>query len=170
MRDTYILRSASETAALGRLLARAMAHAPFSLLMSGDLGCGKTTLTRSLVEALPGGEKAEISSPSFTLCNVYPTCPPVVHCDLYRQGAGCALPDEVLDMLADGAVLVCEWAEYLDARDMPEDCLILRIEFVPELGSEARRVSLEAHGINSLALATVLPGIWPEHTACEIGG
>ena len=95
MSDTYTLelRAADETAALGSILARAMTNSPFSLLMTGDLGCGKTTLTRALVEALPGGESAETSSPSFTLCNVYPTTPPIVHCDLYRQGAGPLLPD-----------------------------------------------------------------------------
>ena len=121
MSDTYTLelRAADETAALGSILARAMTNSPFSLLMTGDLGCGKTTLTRALVEALPGGESAETSSPSFTLCNVYPTTPPIVHCDLYRQGAGSLLPDEVADMLFDGALLVCEWSEYLAPEDMP---------------------------------------------------
>ena len=53
------------------------------ILFYGDLGSGKTTFTRGFIEALPGGENAEVSSPSFTLCNSYPTTPSVIHCDLY---------------------------------------------------------------------------------------
>ena len=185
MSDTYTLelRAADETAALGSILARAMANTPFSLLMTGDLGCGKTTLTRALVEALPGGERAETSSPSFTLCNVYPTTPPIVHCDLYRQGAGSLLPDEVADMLFDGALLVCEWSEYLAPEDMPADALLLGFGFFPKFGNEGRKLVFDARGTNAQAFLKALPGIWeeaqqkmgknpdrPKHSACEIGG
>ena len=96
---TFVLESLDDTARLGTLLAGMMQNAPQvrALLLQGDLGSGKTTLTRSLVAALPGGDQAEISSPSFTICNNYPTCPPVLHCDLYRCPA--SLPDEVWDAL-----------------------------------------------------------------------
>ncbi len=143
---TLTLHAKAETAALGKALARAMVQAPFSLLMTGGLGMGKTTLTRALVEALPGGDAAEISSPSFTLCNIYPTEPAVVHCDLYRQGTGSLLPDEVQDMLTDGAVLVCEWSEYLAAADLPGDYVRLHLDKGPDDEPESRHVSLEAHG------------------------
>ena len=74
---TFVLESLDDTARLGTLLAGMMQNAPQvrALLLQGDLGSGKTTLTRSLVAALPGGDQAEISSPSFTICNNYPTCP-----------------------------------------------------------------------------------------------
>ncbi|MFW6324757.1 MAG: tRNA (adenosine(37)-N6)-threonylcarbamoyltransferase complex ATPase subunit type 1 TsaE, partial [Desulfovibrionales bacterium] len=40
-----------------------------NILLTGDLGSGKTTFTRGLVRSLPGGNEAEISSPSFNICN-----------------------------------------------------------------------------------------------------
>ena len=111
-------------AALGRALADCLRAEPSlrCILLRGELGSGKTTLSRFLVEALPGGDRAEISSPSFTLCNVYPTAPPVLHCDLYR--AGSAVPDELSETLdaGDMAVLV-EWAEYLPFSQLPQDFL-----------------------------------------------
>ena len=104
---TFVLKSLDDTTRLGTLLAGMMQNAPQvrALLLQGDLGSGKTTLTRSLVAALPGGDQAEISSPSFTICNNYPTCPPVLHCDLYRCPA--SLPDEVWDALdADAGICI----------------------------------------------------------------
>ena len=64
---TFVLKSLDDTTRLGTLLAGMMQNAPQvrALLLQGDLGSGKTTLTRSLVAALPGGDQAEISSPSF---------------------------------------------------------------------------------------------------------
>ena len=86
------LTTLEATERLGGLLADSMCAAACRvLLMHGDLGSGKTTLTRALVARLPGGATAEVSSPSFTLCNHYPTRPPVVHCDLYRGGG---VPDD----------------------------------------------------------------------------
>ena len=63
---TFVLESLDDTARLGTLLAGMMQNAPQvrALLLQGDLGSGKTTLTRSLVAALPGGDQAEISSPA----------------------------------------------------------------------------------------------------------
>ena len=74
-----VLDSFQRTKELGRHLAEILpACRPMpALLLDGDLGAGKTTLTRELVLCLPGGEQAEISSPTFTLVNIYLTCPQV---------------------------------------------------------------------------------------------
>ena len=94
------LPDAESTVEFGRQLGRALneqyaegGEQVHIILFYGDLGSGKTTFTRGFIEALPGGENAEVSSPSFTLCNSYPTTPSVIHCDLYRSEG--ALPDEV---------------------------------------------------------------------------
>ena len=116
------IRKLEQTAALGRALADCLREEPSlrCILLRGCLGSGKTALTRFLVEALPGGAAAEISSPSFTLCNIYPTTPPVLHCDLYRVGG--AVPDELRETLDTGDMaVVVEWAEHLPFSLLPQD-------------------------------------------------
>ena len=165
-RITRTLRSLQDTDAFGQELAKALLETPCSLLLQGPLGAGKTSLVRALVRHLPGGSEAEVSSPSFTIFNLYPTEPALVHCDLYRQGAGSLLPDEVADMLFDGALLICEWSEYLALEDIPQDALLLGFGFCPEYGNEGRKLVFEARGTNANAFLEALPGIWDEE-ACE---
>ncbi|MBC7355445.1 MAG: tRNA (adenosine(37)-N6)-threonylcarbamoyltransferase complex ATPase subunit type 1 TsaE [Desulfomicrobiaceae bacterium] len=111
---TFHLPDLQATCRLGRALAEAIrAHGPAALLLDGPLGAGKTTLTRALVEALPGGLEAEVASPSFNLMNRYPTQPETVHIDLYRESGG-MLGEELEDILDDPTVLaVVEWAKRL---------------------------------------------------------
>jgi len=85
-----------------------------AVLLHGPLGAGKTTFVRGFVEALPGSEAAEVSSPSFTLCNSYPTRPAVLHCDLYRSedltpdGTLANLPEEVDEALEADRIIVMD--------------------------------------------------------------
>jgi len=140
-------------AALGRALADCL-RADSSLrciLLRGALGSGKTTLTRFLVEALPDGGRAEISSPSFTLCNVYPTTPPVLHCDLYRTGG--AVPDELSETLDAGDMaVVVEWAEYLLVAQLPHDFLDISLQVCDAY----RLVCVAAHSANSARFELLL--------------
>jgi len=111
----FILKDAEDTMTLGRMLAKAMSGSSVrDLYLFADLGGGKTTLTRGFVSALPGGENAEVASPSFTLCNIYPTRPEVLHADLYRLSEGAFLPEDMEELMEEGnALLVLEWPEYL---------------------------------------------------------
>ncbi|BFR48638.1 tRNA (adenosine(37)-N6)-threonylcarbamoyltransferase complex ATPase subunit type 1 TsaE [Nitratidesulfovibrio sp. HK-II] len=133
---TLRLPGHDDTLRLGRTLARALAAeaGARTLLLTGGLGAGKTTLVRGLVEALPGGDAAEVSSPSFNICNMYPTRPETAHYDLYRleQAPGAALAvadDALLDLLeTEGprrALVIVEWAERLPADVLPPDRLEL---------------------------------------------
>ncbi len=151
------LASPADTEALGARLAGLLEENPCALLLTGPLGAGKTALTGALVRALPGGEEAEPSSPSFTICNVYPTRPRVLHCDLYRLGPGAGLPDEALEALdEDRGILVAEWAEYLAEEEKPLDALEIAFDFLPECGQYGRALTLEARGLRASAVLAAL--------------
>ena len=151
------LRNLAETTRLGALLAEAVTtYGIAALLLRGPLGSGKTTLTRMLVEALPGGDQAEVASPSFTLCNYYPTTPPVMHCDLYRSPG--SLPDEIAEGLDRPEIFsILEWAEYLPGAEMPQDYLDISVQPC----EESRLLTLQAHGSIAEKLLRHLRRQWP---------
>lgn len=142
----FTLNNLADTQTLARRLARLLRHEPQvrTLLLRGPLGSGKTTLTRELVQLLQGADQAEVSSPSFTVCNHYPTTPPIVHCDLYRVGAH--LPDELFEAWEyegeNSPVIIVEWAEYIPERDLPQEYLDIHLQPCKEI----RSVTVEPHG------------------------
>jgi tRNA threonylcarbamoyladenosine biosynthesis protein TsaE len=106
-------RSVEETKRIGAALAPLLAPGDVVLLV-GELGAGKTTLTKAIVEALGA---TGVTSPTFTLCHRYDTAPPVAHVDCYRIVDGDNLADLALDeVLDDGYVAIVEWGERLGAR------------------------------------------------------
>lgn len=112
-----------------------------TVLLFGDLGAGKTTMVRGLVQGLPGAEQAEVNSPSFNLVNLYPTAPPVAHVDLYRLEFG-RLGDDILDVLEDESCLtIVEWAERLGDAERPPHWL--RLDWRVE--GALRRVQIQAN-------------------------
>lgn len=144
------LNSLKDTEALGRAFAgcclTGRAFPP--LLMRGQLGAGKTTFVRSLVEALPGSEQAEVSSPSFNILNLYPTTPEVGHFDLYRtEGIGFG-PDLEEILLDPTRFCVVEWAEYLPETSRPDDFIAMTWT----LDARKRRVDFSTHGPTAHAL------------------
>ncbi len=96
------------------------------IALSGELGAGKTTLARAILEGL--GHAGEVPSPTFTLVQYYEhLSPPIAHTDLYRLDSPAEVEPLALDdWLMDGALLV-EWPERLGNRIWPE-ALWLRLE------------------------------------------
>jgi len=84
------------------------------LLLSGDLGAGKTLLTKGIASALDIDPK-EVVSPSFSIMNRFEGKFLLFHFDLYRLGETInGIIPEMDDYMGDG-VIVIEWAQYLDA-------------------------------------------------------
>jgi tRNA threonylcarbamoyladenosine biosynthesis protein TsaE len=114
---THQSRSENETRRIATTLAETL-QAGAVLLLSGDLGAGKTAFVRGLAEGL-GIDADEVTSPTFTLVHEYRGGRlPLVHVDLYRLDR--ADLDEIgldQDLAASGIVAV-EWAERM-ARDVP---------------------------------------------------
>jgi len=112
------------------------------LFLSGDLGAGKTTFVRALVESFPGAQNAEVSSPSFNILNIYPTKPPVNHFDLYRL-EGQTPDDDFFDLINNKKSLtVVEWIQYLKLEFWPENALL----FTWKPASLGRTIELTLHG------------------------
>lgn len=97
------------TARFGALLAAVLQPGDI-LLLSGELGAGKTTLVKGIVAAL--GSDEVVTSPTFTLCRTYDTVPAVAHVDCWRLGQLHDLADLALEeMLDEGSVALVEWGE-----------------------------------------------------------
>jgi tRNA threonylcarbamoyladenosine biosynthesis protein TsaE len=119
-----VIPDAAAMEALGARLAPLL-RAGDLVLLDGELGAGKTTLTRGLGSAL--GTREPITSPTFVLAREHPTAsgPPLVHVDAYRLATGTEVED--LDLDWDGAIVVVEWgAGKLDA--VAESFLRVEIE------------------------------------------
>ncbi|MDG4650277.1 tRNA (adenosine(37)-N6)-threonylcarbamoyltransferase complex ATPase subunit type 1 TsaE [Roseibacterium sp. SDUM158017] len=135
-----------------------------TILLSGELGAGKTHLARAFIRhALgPGGATAEVPSPSFTLVQTYETdAGEIWHADLYRLGG----PDEIvelgLDVAMDEARCLVEWPERM-APDWPDDAVLVRIE--PDLDGPAESRLFTFWSRPDAPLAARLAPIWSEVT------
>jgi len=107
-----VTRTEEETRALGRALARELAPDGV-LLLSGELGSGKTVLARGIGEGL-GIDAREVQSPTFTLIREHQgSGGRLVHIDLYRLDPGETAALGLEELLAAPGVKVVEWAERL---------------------------------------------------------
>lgn len=99
------------------------------VLLSGELGAGKTTLTRGLGVGL--GVRGAVTSPTFVIARVHPSLvggPALVHVDAYRLGGGLdEMEDLDLDVSLPESVVVVEWGEG-KVEDLSESRLEVRIE------------------------------------------
>jgi len=101
--------TADDTQAFGRRLG-ALLRGGDVLVLTGDLGAGKTTLTQGIAEGL--GVRGPITSPTFVIARVHPSLvagPLLVHVDAYRLGSALELDDLDLDADLDASVTVVEW-------------------------------------------------------------
>jgi tRNA threonylcarbamoyladenosine biosynthesis protein TsaE len=112
----FLTHSSEETVALGRKIATEL-KAPVLVLLSGDLGAGKTTLTKGIASGLGAAKQEDVTSPTFTLVHKYEGDRRVYHVDLYRIGD--AHDFETLgleDVFAEKAIVLIEWPERMAVR------------------------------------------------------
>ncbi len=110
---TRILHTAEDTRAFGEWLATLLRHGDL-VILTGDLGAGKTTLTQGIGQGL--GIRGDVTSPTFVISRVHPSLdegPPLIHVDAYRLGGSAELDDLDLDTDVIDAVTVVEWGEGL---------------------------------------------------------
>ena len=111
------------------------------LVLTGDLGAGKTSLTQGIGKGL--GVRGPVTSPTFVIARVHPSLvggPDLVHVDAYRLGGVLELDDLDLDASLEEAVTVVEWGHGV-AEQLSEDYLEVTLR-----GHGARTVELVGHG------------------------
>ena len=125
--STRKLNTEDDTRALGLEIADALEPGDVVALI-GDLGTGKTALTKYIAEGL--GVAEEINSPTFTIVKEYRSGRlPLYHFDVYRLGSGEELLDIGAEEMLDGdGACVIEWADIV-ADVLPEDALAIQLEY-----------------------------------------
>ena len=112
----FTTQSDADTIEVGRKLAKLL-KPPQLLILSGDLGTGKTTLVKGIAQALDAAEADEVTSPTFTLIHEYEGTQggkPVklFHLDVYRLEGERQLESLGLDeLLTPDALVLVEWGE-----------------------------------------------------------
>lgn len=139
MTEEIITHSAEETTRWGRELAKRL-KAPVLVLLTGELGTGKTTLTKGIVSGLGAASEEEVTSPTFTLVHVYGgNAGKVYHADLYRIETFHDFETLGMeDLFAMPAVAILEWSERFPLES-PWPQIRLRLE---HLGGDSRRISI----------------------------
>jgi len=144
---SVLLHGEEAQLAFGARLAKACGDGPLLIFLEGDLGAGKTTLTRGFLRAL--GHRGAVKSPTYTLIEPYEIGGrQIYHLDLYRV----ADPDELeylglREILAEDAILLIEWPERGAGWLPPPD---LRICLWHQ--GDARRLALSGRGPRAKAV------------------
>ncbi len=139
----FISHSPEETIEAGRNLARRLT-APVLVLLSGELGSGKTTLTKGIISGLGAAREEEVTSPTFTLVHVFRNHATVYHVDLYRVQEFHDLETMGLeDAFTEPAIVVIEWSERFSLRsDWPRVAVGLE-----HLDGDTRRIRISEGGL-----------------------
>lgn len=138
MAEEIITHSAEETIAWGQEFAKRLA-APVLVLLTGDLGTGKTTVTKGIVSGLGAASEDEVTSPTFTLVHVYGRPAKVYHADLYRIESFHDFETLGMeDMFTTPSIVILEWSERFPLQT-PWPQIRVRLEHA---GGDARRITV----------------------------
>ncbi len=129
-------RSEEETRRVGAELAANLVAGDV-VLFTGELGAGKTTMIRGMLEAV--GHQGPVRSPTFNLIQTFDTFPPVMHSDLYRVKSYLGIGIE--DYLETHLCLI-EWPDRASGLIDPSSCWQVRIEFE----GDGRKITIQPPG------------------------
>ncbi|MFA6076429.1 MAG: tRNA (adenosine(37)-N6)-threonylcarbamoyltransferase complex ATPase subunit type 1 TsaE [Negativicutes bacterium] len=114
------------------------------LLLTGDLGAGKTQLAKGIAKGLESDD--EVSSPTFALINIYCGRCPIYHLDLYRLHNSYELDDiGFFEMIESDGVAIIEWAEKFVSL-MPEHSIRITMERLSDRAG--RKLTIEAKNVD----------------------
>jgi tRNA threonylcarbamoyladenosine biosynthesis protein TsaE len=152
--NELVTHSAEETIAKGREIASKL-RPPVLVLLKGDLGSGKTTLTKGIISGLGAAKEEDVTSPTFNLVHEFRTHAPagseqsphackVYHVDLYRIESFHDLESLGLeDALSEKAIVIIEWPERFTFRtDWPTIEILL-----DHAGGDSRRIAISGLGV-----------------------
>lgn len=143
MTRTWLTSSPEETERVGREIASGLL-APALVLLTGDLGAGKTTLCKGIIAGLGAAEPEDVVSPTFALIHEYGADPKVYHIDLYRLDRSPELETLGLEDLWDErAIVLVEWGEKFE-QALPGVRYELRLEHGD---ADERRISIRTTDI-----------------------
>jgi tRNA threonylcarbamoyladenosine biosynthesis protein TsaE len=143
---TIITESPAETEEFGAKLAE-LIEIPALILLKGDLGTGKTLITKAAVSAL--GYQGDVTSPTFNLVQEYQAGVEIIHMDLYRlDRSGELLDIGFEDYLNREAVIFIEWPE-LALSLIPADFIFINIE---KMSAKKRKITVRGEGKKSRLL------------------
>jgi tRNA threonylcarbamoyladenosine biosynthesis protein TsaE len=152
----FVTHSSEETIARGREIALRL-QPPVLVLLKGDLGSGKTTLTKGIIGGLGAAREEDVTSPTFNLVHEFPSSSltgsgpgfeqcKVYHVDLYRVENFHDLESLGLDdALAERAIVIIEWPERFTLRtDWPT--IEIRLDHT---GGDTRRIAIDRFELGS---------------------
>ncbi|HJV36536.1 tRNA (adenosine(37)-N6)-threonylcarbamoyltransferase complex ATPase subunit type 1 TsaE [Geomonas sp.] len=145
---TVITTSNAETAELGARLGRLLRPGDFIALV-GELGAGKTQFAKGIATGLDVDADTPVTSPTYTILNIYQGRVPLYHFDLYRLESAEQVEELGFDeyFAGDGACVV-EWAERL-GDEVPAQALIVSFAHA---GGDERSICFTPSGVRGRAL------------------
>ena len=136
------VHSEDEMLELGRVLASVLAADDVVYLL-GNLGVGKTILVRGVARAL--GYEGRVTSPTFTLMNIYNSNPTLYHFDFYRLEGGEIEDLGLDDYLERQGISLIEWPR-LEGAGLPAQALLVEINLAGDDYDRERLVHIWAQG------------------------
>jgi len=136
----FLVKTVEETYKIGELIGELLNSGDIICLI-GDLGTGKTHLTKGIAKGL--GIEEHVTSPTFTIVNEYTGRLKLYHFDVYRVND----PGEIEaigfdEYIFSDAVSIIEWANYIEEL-IPRSNLTITIEKLPELGDNYRKINMK---------------------------